>query len=232
MRIRGLQFVKCAAVAAVLLSLFLLQGCSGAKRAKETNAGFTIPEENEEYVLCSPFALKPVTVGDLYAEAESGKYYQIPYQDPKDFLCDLDEASGVSYVYRNAASQPEVTLERFDAIAAWVYIEGLESTLIGQFYADDEFLPEEKRGLNPSQDTALVRSVTAALTEGEPVEVPDSSYTDADTFYLRMLGSVYPGLYYNVCFFADTDGNHYLEDMGTRKIVRCPEEVKIRMVGE
>lgn len=211
--------------------VLLLSGCSTAKRASGTENGLRIEADQKEYVLCSPFALKPISVGDLYAQAENASYYQIPYQDPGEFICDLDEASGSSFVYRST-DVPEVTLKSFDAVSAWIYLDGKEPTLVGQLYADDEFLPEEKRGLNASQDTALVRSITSALTEGTPVTVPDSDYSDADTFYFRMLGPTYPGLYYLVCFFADLEGNYYLEDMGTFTIVSCPSDVRMRMVGE
>ncbi|MBP5231300.1 MAG: hypothetical protein ILO68_06175 [Clostridia bacterium] len=223
--------IRRAAPAMLLLAVLLLGGCSGARRAVANESGFTIPEENAAYVLCRPLAVKPISVGAAYAEVPDAQFYEIPYQKPEEFLCDLDEASGSSYVYR-AASLEEITLERFDAVAAWIYLEGRESAMVGQFYADDEFLPEEKRGLNQSQDTALVRSITEALTNGERTEVPDSLYTDADTYYIRMLGPNYPGLYYNVCFFGDTEGRYYLEDMGTLEIVRCPENVILRMVGE
>lgn len=229
MRIK--KSISLISLAAVVLAVSFLYGCGNAKRAEMNESGFTIAEDESAYLLCSPFALKPITVGEVYAAAGDTSFYRIPYQDPSEFLCDKDAASGSSYVYRSK-QLPEVTLESFGAVAAWVYIEGIESTMVGQFYADDEFLPEEKRGLNPSQDTSLVRKIASALSSGTAVEVPDSSYTDADTFYIRMLGPNYPGLYYNVCFFADKEGNYYLEDMGTFKIVDCPAEVAIRMVGE
>lgn len=183
-----------------------------------------------EYELCSPFAVKPVSLGDAYAKFDNTVFYTIPYQKPDEFLCDYDEASGSSFVYRNAGLPP-VTVETFDAIAAWIYLDGPEPAMVGQFYADDRYLPEEKRGLNASQDTELVRSITSALVSGEAVTVPDSEYTDSDTYYFRLLGERYPGLYYLVCFFADTNGRYYLEDMGTMKIVACPEAVRNRMVG-
>ena len=51
--------------------ILLLSGCSTAKRASGTENGLRIEADQKEYVLCSPFALKPISVGDLYAQAEN-----------------------------------------------------------------------------------------------------------------------------------------------------------------
>lgn len=221
----GRVFLLCLAAVLVLSS-----GCSALRKAVGTDSGMRLEAEGTEYVLCNILAVKPIALGEAYAQFEDMTYYTVPYQDPEEFLCDFDTASGSSYVYRNVAL-PDLTLESFDAIAAWIYLDGVEPTMVGQFYADDRYLPEEKRGLNASQDTELVQTITNALTAGNPVTVPDSEYTDSDTYYFRMLGERYPGLYYLVCFFADVNGNYYLEDMGTFKIVNCPDVIRDRMVG-
>lgn len=214
-------------LAAVLL---LCAGCQSLKTANGTEKGFVLKAEGTEYELCSPFAVKPIALGEPYAQFEDTTFYSIPYQKSEEFLCDYDDASGSSFVYRNA-NLPEVTVGSFDAIAAWIYLDGKEPTMVGQFYADDKYLPEEKRGLNASQDSALVQLMTDALVSGEAVTVPDSEYTDSDTYYFRLLGERYPGLYYLICFFADINGRYYLEDMGTMKIVACPDAIRDRMVG-
>lgn len=224
------RFARPAALLISAAVFLLCSGCQSLRAANATEKGFVLKAEGIEYELCSPFAVKPIALGDPYAQFEDTTFYSIPYQKSEEFLCDHDEASGSSFVYRNA-NLPDVTVASFDAIAAWIYLDGKEPTMVGQFYADDRYLPEEKRGLNASQDTELVRSITNALVSGEAVTVPDSEYTDSDTYYFRLLGERYPGLYYLVCFFADINGRYYLEDMGTMKIVNCPDAVRDRMVG-
>lgn len=221
---------KAVALILVFLSVALC-GCNSLRPVTDTELGFVLDETKTEYILTNPFALKPISLGEAYCKADEMIYYQIDFEDPSDFLSDLDPVSGSSFVFRNQ-KEPDITVASFDAIAAWIYLEGKSPVMVGQLYPDNEYLPEEKQGLNGTQDTALVRQMVKALTDDEPVTVPDSEYTDADTYYFRLLSQKYPGLYYLVCFFGDTSGNYYLEDMGTFTIVKCPTEIKERMVGE
>ena len=152
-----------------LCLLVCLCGCDAVHSGSQLEAEFGFVDEDTdiEYVACSILSVKPVDIGEVYCEAGGVEYYQIPFQEPSGFLCDYDRESGSSYVYRNKA-EPDVTVGSFDAVAAWLYADGTAPQRLGQLYADDEYLAEELRGKNPSQDTDKVRMITediAAMAE-------------------------------------------------------------------
>ncbi len=211
-------------------ALLLLSACDRPNRGTLTELGFRDETTGIEYVACNVIAVKPISIGEAYCKAENVLYYQIGFEEPSRFLCDFDQESGSSIVYRSK-ELPEITVENFQAIAAFLYIDGLTPVMVAQLYADDEYLPEEKRGLNPSQDTALVQQITDALVNGTERSVPDSEYLEGSAYYFRLLSAEYPGLYYSVCFFADQYGRYYLEDMGTFRIVDAPAEITAWIIG-
>lgn len=214
----------------LVLAVLQLAACDAADPAVNTEWGFRNEKTGVEYVACNVIAVKPLAIGEVYCRADKVAYYQIDFQDPSEFLCDLDEASGSSFVYRNR-NLPDITIETFDAIAAMLYLDGTSPVMVAQLYADDEYLAPELRGQAPSQDTALVRQVTDALLHGEARTVPDSAYAETETYYLRLLSARYPGLYYNVCFFADKMGKYYVEDMATYRIVDAPPSLTAWFLG-
>lgn len=218
------------AVYVLLSCLLLLTGCDSPHRAEHEEWGFVDTKTEIEYVACNPIAVKPIAMGEVYCEADETPYYEINFEEPSRFLCDLDKESGSSIVYRNK-ELPEITIENFNAIAAFLYIDGVTPVKLAQLYADDEFLPEELRGQNPSQDTDKVKMITDALINGEERMVSDEDYVEDDTYYFRMLSADYPGLYYTVCFFGDQYGRYYVEDMGTFKIVDAPSEIVAWIIG-
>lgn len=213
----------------LLSCLLLLNGCNAPHRAEHAEWGFVDTKTEIEYVACNPIAVKPITLGEVYCEADDVQYYQIEFEDPSRFLCDLDSESGSSIVYRNK-DLPEITIENFGAIAAFLYIDGVTPLKVAQLYADDEYLPEELRGQNP-QDTDKVQMITDALINGDERTVADSDYIEEDTYYFRLLSADYPGLYYTVCFFGDRYGRYYVEDMATFKIVDAPSEIVAWIIG-
>jgi len=214
----------------LLACLLLLAGCNGPHRAEHVEFGFIDKKTNIEYISCNVLAIKPITIGEEYCEADDALYYEIQFEDPTRFLCDFDQPSGSSIVYRNKAL-PEITIENFGAIAAFLYIDGTTPVRVGQLYADDQYLPEELRGQNPSQDTDKVKQITDALINGEERTVSDADYVEDSTYYFRLLSPDYPGLYYSVCFFGDRYGRYYVEDMGTFKIVDAPAEIIAWIIG-
>ncbi len=214
----------------LLACLLLLAGCDNVHSAEHVELGFIDKKTDIEYTSCNVLAIKPITIEDAYCEADDATYYRIQFEDPADFLCDYDQASGSSIVYRNK-NLPDITIENFDAVAAFLYLDGVTPVKVAQLYADDEYLPEELRGQNPSQDTALVRQITDALIGGDERTVSDADYIEDDTYYFRLLSPDYPGLYYSVCFFGDRYGRYYIEDMGTFKIVDAPTEIIAWIIG-
>ena len=145
-------------------------------------------------------------------------------------MCDYDAGSGSSYVYRNK-QLPDITVGSFEAVAAWLYADGTSPLRLGQLYADDEYLAEELRGKNPSQDTDKVRMITDALVNGESLAVTLSDESRGDSFEFRLLSVKYPGLYYSVWFFTDAFGKCYLHDYATDKTVEAPSAIAVWVIG-
>ncbi|MBR4054562.1 MAG: hypothetical protein IKK06_07140 [Clostridia bacterium] len=215
-----------------LCLLFCLCGCDAVHSGSQLEAEFGFVDEDTdiEYVACSILSVKPVDIGEVYCEAGGVEYYQIPFQEPSGFLCDYDRESGSSYVYRNKA-EPDVTVGSFDAVAAWLYADGTAPQRLGQLYADDEYLAEELRGKNPSQDTDKVRMITDALVNGESLAVSLSDREQNDSYEFRLLSVKYPGLYYSIWFFTDAFGKCYLHDFATDKTVEAPSVIAAWVIG-
>ncbi len=215
-----------------LCLVMLLCGCSKAHSGtfNQTEMGFRDDETGVEYVACDLYAVKPITLGEVYCEVDGLPYYQIEFEDPSRFLCDLDPESGSSYVYRNK-TLPEITAKSFDAIAAWLYIDGETPVRVATLYADDEYLDESLRGQNDSQDTDKVRMITKAITDGEHVAVTMAESDKNDEYEFRLLSNKFPGLYYSVWFFSDAFGKYYLRDYVSGKTVVAPSEIVAWTVG-
>lgn len=220
----------------ILCLLFSASSCNGKKRPNvhggtQTDLGFRDEDTGIEYVNCNIIAVKPLAMSDEpYCEAGEVPYYSVNFEEPSRFLCDFDKESGSSIVYRNR-ELPDITIENFNAIAAFLYIDGVQPQRVAQLYADDEYLADELKGQNPSQDTALVRQITDALVNGEERVVPREESSDEDVYYFRLLSQDYPGLYYSVCFFGDIHGRYYVQDMATFRIVDSPAEITAWIVG-
>ena len=195
---------------------------------------FTDEKTGIEYTMCNPLAVKAIaldTDGDgdyiAYAEDRNMTYYRIRFEEPTEFLCDWDKESGTGYVYRNSGL-PDITIENFEPISAAMY---KNSVLTLWLFADDEYLPEEERGQNPSQDTALVKQIADALVTGEAVEIANDDISDDAIYHFRLFSQKYPGLYYDVALFETKDGTRYLEDMATFKKVLCPADVEATVLA-
>ena len=125
----------------------------------------------------------------------------------------------------------EITVDSFDAVAAWLYADGKTPQRLAQLYADDEYLAEELRGKNPSQDTDKVRMITDALVNGESLAVKLSDRDQNDSYESRLLSVKYPGLYYSVWFFTDAFGKCYLHDYASDKTVEAPSVIAAWIIG-
>lgn len=218
---------------ALLCLLLSVSACnrSHAHVGTPTELGFRDDSTGVEYVNCNVIAVKPLAMSEeAYCEAGDISYYSINFEDPSRFLCDFDKESGSSIVYRNR-ELPDITIGNFNAIAAFLYIDGIQPQRVAQLYANDEYLPEELQGQNPSQDTALVQQITDALVNGKERAVSPSDYSDEDLYYFRLLSADYPGLYYSVCFFGDIYGRYYVQDMATFRIADAPSEITAWIVG-
>ncbi len=208
------------------LCCLFASGC-GIHRGKATDAGFVDKRTGVEYVLTDSLALYAVTKGEEYVQVGDETYFTVLHEDASRFLCIED--SGELLVFR-ASDVAEPTVSSFGAIAAGIFVNN--TTYITSLYADDEYLPEDKQGLNPTQDTALCRSIAAALTDRDAENVDPASITEEDVYFIRLYSQSYPGLYYLVVFFGDNTGRYYLRDRANGKTVICPREVVARMVGE
>ena len=212
-------------VCILLLAALALSLCACSEKAKPTENGFTV--RGREYLLCGNFSVYGINKGEKYAVLDGEEVYTVEFEDPSRFLC-IDD-SGDLVIYR-AAGLPEMTVEEFGAIAAFIY-DSSNTRWISSFYADDEYLPEDQRGINESQDSALCYAITKALSEGENIDVPSDDILSSNRYFIRLLSQKYPGLYYPVVFYGDVQGRFYLRDRAAGKTVLCPREVLARMVG-
>lgn len=219
-------FMKRFICVLVVFACLFSAGCNRLYRAASTPDGFKDERNGKEYVLCNTLTLFAGNTGETYLQLDDTVVYTVAFEEPERFLCIED--SGEYLLYREV-SVKEPDLTDYNPIAAGVFVGN--STFVTNFYADDEYLPEDKQGLNPSQDTSLCQSIASALTEDESVIVNDADITSEDVYFIRLYSQDFPGLYYVVIFFGDVNGRYYLRDRATDKTVVCPTDVKARMVG-
>ena len=215
---------KIIALALAVICLLWLCSCG---EADNTSVGFIVPKTGIEYVFCGVFSVYAVEKGDEYIKYSGEQLYEVEFESPEDFLCVED--SGELLVYRRK-DIGDITLENFEPIAAQIY-DSSNTRWIASFFADDEYLPEEDRGVNTSQDSELCAKIAQAITEGENVEIDSENIAYSNQYYIRLLSQKYPGLYYMVWFYGDTDGRFYLRDRSAKKSVECPRDILARMIG-
>lgn len=218
---------------ALLLATMMLFLASCSRESGEaTQYGFIDPQTGTEYFDVKPLGLYALKAdGDYITVGEDDNkmtYSKVQFENPLKFLCYED--SGEFLLLRSEHVE-EPTLATFDPIAAHIYDE-TNTVYVTMFYADDEYLPEENKGKNPTEDTDLCRLIASSIEEGESVSVPAERVNEEDMFFIRLLSQKHPGLYYLVVFFGDTSGRYYLSDRAAGKTVYCPREIIARMVGE
>lgn len=211
----------------ILAVLCAFSLCACRESADVTEGGFTVASTGNEYVLCRFLSVYAVNAGDPYVKYGSELVYEVQFEDPNEFLCVYDSMEYL--VYRNK-SLPELTVDSFAPVAAMIY-DGTNTRWIASFFADDEYLPEDQRGINESQDTYVCRAIAEALTEGENVDVASDNMALSNRYFIRLTSQNYPGLFYTVFFFCDNNGVFYLRDRAINKNVVCPREVLERMIG-
>ena len=217
--------MKKAIVIFLAVCCIFMTAC-GKKEGTPTDDGFRDDSTGISYTMCNFLTLSAIEKGEKYLSVNNEDFYEVEYEDPKRFLCTEDEDGLLLY---RAEDVKEPDVYSFRPISAAVFVNN--QTFITYFYADDKYLPEDKRGLNPTQDTALCQSMAEALKYSQEMNVPAESIRDEDVYYIRLFSKDYPGLYYLVVFFGDDTGRFYLRDRGMGKTVICPDEVKERMVG-
>ena len=214
----------------VILTLCLV-GCGGRK-GEITEFGFIDEETGIEYVDVKPLGLYAVNRGEEFLKVKIGDseqvYFDVQFEDSKNFLCYEDSGE---YLLVRAKDVEEPTLSTFEPIAAHIYNE-TNTVFITNFFADSEYLPEEVKYNNPTEDSALCRLIAEHITNSESVTVNSADILKDDMFFIRLLSQKYPGLYYIVVFYGATDGRYYLFDRAAGKTVLCPYDVIVRMVGE
>ncbi len=199
----------------------------GIAEGDATAHGFVNPETGIEYVRVAEKGLYAVYKGEDYIEVEGETYSAVQHEKPEEFLCIED--SGELLLYR-AKDIKEPNVSEFNPIAGQIY-NSTNTVLITYFFADNEYLPEDKKEHNPTEDTHLCQLIAKQLTEGEAVTVNASYEELQDQFFIRLLSQEYPGLYYLVVFYG-YGGRYYLYDRAAGKTVYCPHDIIVRMVGE
>ena len=207
-----------------MIFTFLLSGCDNKIKLEEKGASFYDKENDILYVPCAERAVRPLQVGEEYATDGKLTYYTIPWQEPKEFIC--DNVGGVSIVYR-ASTIEDITVNNFNPIAIRVYMEGLSSRYLTTFYCEQKYLDEEDKNPNLQDDSELVYSIRDSLIYDEKVSVT-AELTDK-MYYLRLLSADYPGLYYTVVYVTDVNGEQYLLDRGTNQYVLARDDLVARM---
>ncbi len=223
---RVLSLLLCFAV------LLALCSCEPKKYVKYGDNGFVDAETGIEYVMCSAsLSLRPLTVEDEYCRVNKEDiFYTIQWQEPTEYLADY-EVEEAAFVYR-ASTLPDITMENFEPVAALIYAEGNASICLEKFYCEAKYLPEDMQDDNLVDDSALVYAIRDAINGNETVSADLDAASDLDTYYIRLLSAKYPGLYYIIVFFTDSNGDSYLTDRSTGKTVPSPAALTLRMIGE
>ena len=215
------------------LALVLISQClllAGCGNAEVTDEGFYDPKTDTHYVYCTPMKLYPINrVEDEYltVKYDDGRevvFYGVQFEDPKKFLCYKD--SGYYFLAMNAELEEPSVME-FNPIAASIYGSS-NITYITSFYADNEYLPDDKKEHNPTEDTWLCKMVAEYITNGENVTIASRAEDLTDLQYIHLLSQDYPGLYYQISFFG-YEGRYYLRDSSINKTVVCPRDIILRL---
>lgn len=222
---------KILALILVILTLALCACTEGEEplRGYEvslTDYGFTDPETGIEYEMFSnSFSVYALEKESPLCNDGDVQYYSVKWEDSSKFLCDKD---GVVY---KAVGIPDLTIDVFDPVAAFVYYGSAYLTTLycEEKYRDPEIsYPEDTEF---QDDSDLVYSIRDAILN-EPETLLPAKLDDDNTFILRMLSANYPGLYYVVVFAVDLDGNCYIYDRATRKAVYAPQDIIDRFIGD
>ena len=216
----------------LIFSMLLFAGCE--RKGENTELGFTDSKTGIEYVFCTPMGLYPVEPDEdgmnfitVTQDKTKTVYHKVAFEDSSRFLCYEEE--GYYFLVRNKEIA-EPTIKEFNPIAASIY-NSSNTIYITSFYADNEYLPDDKKEHNPTEDTWICQMIAEYLSTGENVDVPVTEETINDLYYIRLYSQEYPGLFYLVSFFG-FNGRYFLRNSATNTTVYCPREIIVRMVGE
>lgn len=222
---------KTLAFTLVILTLVLCACTEGEEplRGYEvslTPYGFTDPETGIEYEMFSnPISVYALEKDEPLCNDGDMQYYSVKWEDSTKYLCDKD---GVVY---KAVGIPDLTIDVFDPVAAFVYYG---SAYLTTLYCEEKYRDPEISYPDDTEfqdDSDLVYAIRDAILNEPETQLP-LELDDDNTFILRMLSADYPGLYYVVVFTTDKAGNCYLYDRASRKSVYAPEEVVEKFIGD
>ena len=222
---------KTLAFTLVILTLVLCACTEGEEplRGYEvslTPYGFTDPETGIEYEMFSnPISVYALEKDEPLCNDGDMQYYSVKWEDSTKYLCDKD---GVVY---KAVGIPDLTIDVFDPVAAFVYYG---SAYLTTLYCEEKYRDPEISYPDDTvfqDDSDLVYAIRDAILNEPETQLP-LELDDDNTFILRMLSADYPGLYYVVVFTSDAKGNCYLYDRASRKSVYAPEEVVEKFIGD
>ena len=211
---------------------FLLSACNGGEKLAEiseyTADGFVDPNTGVEYVTArGGRTLYAVTAGEKYLTAADTAFYTVEFEEKSKFLCLPDNGENLLYRAKDV-EEPDVV--SFEPVSAGIYNSG-NARKMAQLYADDEYLPDELKGRNPSQDTALCRELARAVAENEQSDCEDDEIDSSTLRFVRLYSQKYPGLYYLLAVYGDTYGRYFVRDRYLGKSVICPREISVRIYG-
>ncbi len=190
-----------------------------------TDYGFVDDATGIEYVMFSnPISVYALEIGDPYCNDGISQYYEIPWQDPSEYLCDEN-----GWVYR-ASDLPDISMKSFSPVSAFVYYGSVYLTTLycEEKYRDDSVSYPDDTVFD--DDSELIYAIRDAVIYGDSVELP-TELNDENTFYIRMLSPEYPGLYYVVMFTQDNDGVCYLYDRASRTAVIATDSIVREFLG-
>lgn len=212
---------------------FLLSACNGGEKLAEiseyTADGFVDPNTGVEYVAArGGRTLYAVTAGEKYLTAADTAFYTVEFEEKSKFLCLPDNGENLLYRAKDV-EEPDVV--SFEPVSAGIYNSG-NARKMAQLYADDEYLPDELKGRNPSQDTALCRELARAVAENEQSDCEDDEIDSSTLRFVRLYSQKYPGIYYLLAVYGDTYGRYFVRDRYLGKSVICPREISVRIYGK
>ena len=186
---------------------------------------FVDPETGKKFTACST-SLGTLNRTKPYGEFQGRSFYRVGLMD-ENWLAEGEAIDGLIYA---AEGQSVPDLASFNAIAAQIYVDGVDNW-VGKFLPSEVYLEDpESLGDNYVDESHYTNLTVTSLVHGEDVGTV-VNVNPAYTYYIRLLSADYPWLYYEVSFLRDTNGINYLFDRGTGKTVKCPDELTVRLCG-
>lgn len=222
--INMLKKFLCLSLALLMVPLW---GCNKEPEVKVTDTGFIHPETGVEYVMCEQKKLYANERGAEYITVGEEIYYEVALESPSEFLCVEDNGE---YLLYRATTVSEPTLLEFNPIAGQIF-SASNTTLVDYLYAGKDYLPDEYKEEASTDDTYICKLIAEHISNGTVADIQPYFEDIEAQYFIHLLSSDYPGLYYMVAFFK-YQGRYYLMERNLNKIVYCPNEVIVRIAGK